>query len=181
MMKDRIYGTRMGLVVVDPQIKFTMDTPDWDTVSKNAVDGINRYASLFREFGMPVFFVRFDGPSHMDKYSEAEGWLPGIKIGDGDIIVRKKHMSCFKKTDLEEILRKHGVDSTLFVGMLTEYCVASTYFSASERGFSVYLGKGALISYNKGGNEAAETIFSMVEESTVRAFFEGKRKPVIAD
>lgn len=178
MMRDRIWGSSLALVVVDPQRKFALKDPEWSEIRDRAVEGMNRYIRIFREHSAPTIFIHFDGQPHVP-YEGADGddWLQGIDFRDSDIVVHKGCMSCFKQTDLEEVLRGLGIDSILLIGMLTEYCVTSTYFSASERGISACLGKGALIEYNHDGNHAAEIICSTVTEDVVETFLDGKQKP----
>jgi nicotinamidase-related amidase len=179
MYRESIWGTRMAFIIVDPQRKFSLKTDDWDDRRNLAVENINLFARMFRERGLPVIFVYFEGESHIP-YGDNDGddWLPGIESSDSDIVVHKKHMSCFKETELEQILRENKVDCVLFGGMLTEFCVMSTYFSASERGFATYLAKDALIPYNKEGNQAAEVICSIVTKDTVERFINGKQPPM---
>ena len=90
-------------------------------------------------------------------------------------------MNCFKETDLEKVLKDNEIDCALFAGMLTEFCVATTYYAASERGIVPYMAKGALIPYNKDGNWAAEIMCTMVEPSTVERYLKGEQPPVVID
>lgn len=45
--------------------------------------------------------------------------------------------SNFQETDLESILRKHGIDTIYIVGLATEYCVKETALDGKRRGFNV--------------------------------------------
>ena len=179
MIVESIWGKKMALVIIDPQRKFSLDIPDWEDRARPAVEAINSFAKEFRSRGRPVIFIHFDGPSHTG-YSgdDADSWLPGLESCDSDIVVHKCHMNCFKETDLEKVLRDSGSDCALFTGMLTEYCVISTYFAASERGIVPYLGKDALIPYNSKGNEAAELICSTAGIETVKRFLDGEQAPI---
>lgn len=179
MICSSVWGSRMALLVIDPQRKFTINVPDWDNRMTTAVSGINSFARMFRERGLPVIFIFFDGESHTGYHGEdSDEWLPGIETSDTDIIVHKKHMNCFKETVLEEVLRENGVDCALLTGMLSEFCVISTYFAAAERGVFPYLGRGALIPYNEKGNEAVELICSMLEEDVLGRFLSGEQPPL---
>ena len=147
MISKSIRGTRMALVVIDPQRKFTLDDADWKEGMRKGVEGINSFTRLFREFGIPVIFVHTDGKSHCPYNGEdGDEWLQGIETDPTDIIIHKRSMSCFKESsELEDILRGQGADCALYTGMLTEFCVVSTYFSSSERDIVPYLGKDATI------------------------------------
>lgn len=179
MIVDSIWGKKMAMVIVDPQRKFTLDVPDWDARMTKAVRAINRFSGMFREHGQPVVFIHFDGESHC-KYEGGDGdaWLPGIVAEDSDVVVHKKHMNCFKGTELERILADDGVESVLYAGMLTEYCVMSTYFAASERNLASYLAKDATIAYNEKGNEAAELICSTVTPEVLERYLSGEQPAV---
>jgi len=178
MFRDKIWGSKMAMVVVDPQRKFTLPIPEWEERSSAAIAGINRFAKIFRERNMPVFFIHYDGPSHVP-YGKNDGdeWLEGIETAPTDIIVHKEHMSCFKQTVLEKELKDRGIDCILLAGMLTEFCVVSTYFSAIEREINGYMAKGALIQYDVKGNDATEVICNTTDEETIIRFLDGKQEP----
>ncbi len=176
MKADSIWGKKMAMVVVDPQRKFSLPVPDWKDRMESAVEAINRFAGIFRSHGAPVIFVGFVGPSHCGyEGDDGDEWLPGLAVEDSDIIVLKEHMNCFKETDLEKILADNGIDSILFAGMLTEFCVITTYFGAGERGISPYLGKDATIPYNQEGNKAAEVICRVVSADVLERFLSGEQ------
>ncbi len=178
MMADKVWGKKLALVVVDPQRKFTIAAPDWETKRDEAVRGINAYARLFREFGMPVVFIRYIGTSHTGyRGDDAEEWLQGIESDPSDVVVPKTNMSCFKQTDFSKVLGELGVETIILCGMLTEYCVASTYFTAGDHGFVAYLAHDALIPYGPEGNKAAYTLCNTVTQDVLRTYFEGRQEP----
>jgi nicotinamidase-related amidase len=179
MINGSIYGSELALVVVDPQRKFTLNVPDWKERRDSAVKGINEFARVFRENGAPVIFIHFDGASHCD-YGGDDGdeCLEGIESSEDDIVIHKSNMSCFKDTDLEATLEGLGVDCAVYAGMLTEFCVVTTYFGSLERGVFPYMGRGALIPYNSKGNEAAEILCNTVEVPTVERFLKGEQPPM---
>jgi len=180
MLNERIWGTRMALVVIDAQRKFSLEQqPDWDARMKEAVDGINGFSRLFREHGCPVIFISFEGASHTGyDRDDADEWLPGIVSEDSDIVIRKRNMSCFKDTDLESTLDELDVDCAVYVGMLTEFCVVTTFYGSLERGVFPYLGKGGLISYYPEGNHAAEVLCNTVDQGVVGRFLAGEQPKV---
>ena len=181
MIVDMIWGKRMALVIVDPQRKFSLKIPDWNDRMASAVEGMNRFSRIFRRYGAPVVFVRFEGASHCGyEGDDGDEWLPGLETDASDIVVPKRNMSCFKETDLLSVLQERGVDCALYVGMLTEFCVISTYYASSERGVVPYLGKGATIAYNPDGNWAAQLVCSTVDEATVERLLSGEQpEPVM--
>ena len=182
MLSDFMWGTKLALVIVDPQRKFTLTTDDWSERMSEAVKGINEFSRIFRKHGAPVIFIHFDGASHCDyKGDDGDEWLPGIEFCDSDIVVHKSHMSCFKETDLEKVLKDNGVDCAVYVGMLAEFCVVTTYFASAERKVSPFIGKGATIAYYSEGNQAVEVICTTVDIKVVDRFLSGEQPPVSLD
>ena len=178
MMADKVWGKKLALVVIDPQRKFTIESPDWESKRDSAVKGINAYARLFREYGMPVIFIGYDGPSHTGyNADDSDEWLPGIETAESDILVMKRNMSCFKENGLSDVLTKLGVETIILCGMLTEFCVASTYFTAGDHGFVAYLAHEALIPYGPEGNKAAYILCNTVNADVLRTYFDGKQEP----
>lgn len=180
MLNERIWGNNIALVVIDAQRKFSLtQQPDWEVRMTKAVDGINAFARLFREHGRPVVFIHFDGASHTgyDK-EDSDEWLPGIETAESDIIIHKKNMSCFKDTDLESTLDDLEIDCAIYTGMLTEFCVVTTFYGSLERGFFPYMGKDALISYYPEGNHAAEVLCNTVDVAVTKRFLDGEQTPV---
>ncbi len=179
MRSGYVWGKKLALVIIDPQRKFSLDLPDWASRRDSAVAGINAFARIFRENGAPVVFIHFDGASHTGyPGDDGDEWLQGIETDPSDIVVHKQNMSCFKQTELEEVLRSRGVDCAVYTGMLTEYCVISTYFGSSERSIFPYLGEGALIPYNAEGNKAAELICNTVDIAVAEKFLKGEQPEI---
>lgn len=54
-----------------------------------------------------------------------------------DLVVEKPRYDAFYRTDLEEKLRRRGIDTLVVVGVTTNCCVDSTVRSAFVRGFHV--------------------------------------------
>jgi nicotinamidase/pyrazinamidase len=52
--------------------------------------------------------------------------------------------SGFERTDLEQILRDHGIDAVTVVGLATDYCVKETALDALRLGFAVTVDRSAV-------------------------------------
>ncbi len=180
MIRDYIWGKHLALIIVDPQRKFSLEVDDWKERMESAVANINSFTEVFRKYGAPVIFIRFDGESHTG-YNGDDGdeWLPGIKTAETDIVIHKCHMNCFKETELEKVLKEHEIDCAIFAGMLTEFCVATTYYAAAERGVFPFMGKNAMIPYNADGNKAAEIMCSMVTVETTERYLKGEQPEIV--
>lgn len=65
--------------------------------------------------------------------------MPGIWDDRDEIVTTKKRYDCLLGTDLELVLRAHGYDSLLLLGVNTNSCVIATAMAASVRDFAVFV------------------------------------------
>ncbi|WP_373897193.1 cysteine hydrolase family protein [Haloimpatiens sp. FM7315] len=103
-----------------------------------AVDYINEASELFRSKGLPVIRI-LDKEVGDDICSKDFQFVDSIDVDDKDIIVYKEYTNAFFKTDLNEILKKLGVDFVVISGFAAEYCVLFSYNGAIENGYGVSL------------------------------------------
>jgi nicotinamidase-related amidase len=121
----------------------------------NAVWKIRELLDIAHARGIPVFYsipsapeakpadaqVRFNEkmPNWRDYAGNREGWDFADEIApvEGDIVIRKPTASSFYRTDLEEQLRDHGVDTLLVTGTTTSGCVRATVVDGFLRGFKI--------------------------------------------
>lgn len=66
-----------------------------------------------------------------------------LTIGEGDICVDKYRMSGFFDTELDSVLRLHGIDTLFFAGVNVDQCVLATLTDAASLGYNVVLVEGA--------------------------------------
>jgi nicotinamidase/pyrazinamidase len=52
--------------------------------------------------------------------------------------------SGFEETELESVLREHGIDAVTVVGLATDYCVRETALDALRHGFDVIVDRGGI-------------------------------------
>jgi biuret amidohydrolase len=55
------------------------------------------------------------------------------------VVDTKKRYNCFVGTDLDFVLRKHGINTVLLTGVNTNSCVLSTATSACSRDYAVFV------------------------------------------
>jgi nicotinamidase-related amidase len=61
-----------------------------------------------------------------------------MKPKPGDLIVKgKKGLDAFPGSNLEKLLKEHGIETVVLCGFLTNCCVESTMRTAYEKGFNV--------------------------------------------
>ncbi len=63
--------------------------------------------------------------------------MPGLYDPSRDMLVRtKKRYDCFQATDLDFVLRKHGINTLLITGINTNSCVLATICAANVRDYA---------------------------------------------
>jgi ureidoacrylate peracid hydrolase len=62
-----------------------------------------------------------------------------LKIEPEDIVLDKPRFGAFHGTDLELILRSHGIDSIIITGIATNVCAETTAREANVREFRVFV------------------------------------------
>lgn len=88
------------------------------------------------------------------------GWqfFPNINVEDGDVVIDGKSSICsFSGTNLDYILRSHGISTIALGGFLTNICIASTVQSAYGKGYENYVLTDCVATIGKAEQEAAIT------------------------
>jgi nicotinamidase-related amidase len=100
----------------------------------------------------------------MDRHSFAKGewggeWHPDFAPQEGDIIAHEHWaQSGFANTDLDMLLRQHGITHVIAVGLLANTCVESTARFAMELGYHVTLVKDATAAFTSEMMHAAHAL-----------------------
>ena len=148
-----------ALIVVDVQNDFcpggALAVPDGDAV----VQAVNRMASdaafvvATRDWHPPDHgsFAAQGGPwpVHCVRDTPGAELHPGIDASQIDAIVDKGQVSAregysgFEGTELERLLREHGVDAVDVAGLALDYCVKATALDARRAGMDVTVHRGA--------------------------------------
>jgi nicotinamidase/pyrazinamidase len=82
-------------------------------------------------------------PPHCVQGSEGAELHPSLDRAKVDVVIDAGYRpelegySGFEETELERVLRDHGVDSITVIGLATDYCVRATALDALGRGFDV--------------------------------------------
>jgi nicotinamidase-related amidase len=109
---------------------------------------LTKYRDVEEIRSNPFWRTRADDPDATRKNVERhniEG-SPGCEIipelldTERDWVVdTKRRYNCFVGTDLDFVLRKHGINTVLLTGINTNSCVLSTATSACSRDFAVFV------------------------------------------
>jgi len=108
------------------------------------------HMSLFQEAGLPV--KAFEAGTWGGEFNEEFGPKPG------DVVV-KEHwaQSGFANTDLDMLLKQHGIEKLILVGLIANSCIESTARFGMELGYHVTLVPDATAAFSREGMVAAAT------------------------
>jgi len=116
--------------------------------AQRILEPLGRLLDAARSQGVPVIFsndAHVPGVDHeFNIWGEhAVAGTPGAEViaelepKEGDYQVPKRRYSGFYGTDLEMLLREHGVDTVILTGLHTNICVRHTAADAFYRGYRV--------------------------------------------
>ncbi|MGP3961290.1 isochorismatase family cysteine hydrolase [Nonomuraea sp. 3N208] len=175
-MVDTSYEiSRTGVLLVDPYNDFLSEGGKiWPRLQEVAqrvglLDHLRTVVTAARDVGIRVFIVPhrqwrpgdYDDWSHpnptqrgiQERHSFAKGswggeWHPDLVPQDGDVVV-KEHwaQSGFANTDLDLLLRQHGITHVIVIGVLANTCIESTGRYAMELGYHVTLVRDATAAF----------------------------------
>lgn len=164
---EKIYPDKTALIVIDMQNAFCKPgAPAEVPASRDIVGNINSLAEALRSRGGSIIWIAsaFDcknGRSDWENFfnyivaaevrsQTMEYMAPGaegvalweeLDAREDDIYVEKNRYSCFVPgaSQLERILRSHGIDSLLIAGTKTNICCETTARAAFDMDFKVTL------------------------------------------
>lgn len=99
------------------------------------LDRCRRLAAAFRAAGEPVVQVRVERPGVAEQPPGSD--FAEDLVSPGDIVVVKRTVGAFHGTDLDEHLRRRGVDTVVLAGLVTTMGVESTARAASDHGYEL--------------------------------------------
>ncbi len=144
-----------ALINVDMQSCFVEDSPLASPDGPAVLHRINRLAEGCRSAGILVVhtrgWMRPDGsnlgvmgeivpPFIVELYTAGAATAelhPSLIVDATDVVLDKPRYGAFHGTDLEMILRCHGIDTVLISGIATNICCETTAREAAQRDFRV--------------------------------------------
>lgn len=164
LLTQRLKDTKAALIVIDVQNDFCHSqgafakrNVDLSHVQKKAVPNLISLINKWREYKLPIIFVR---TIHND-WTNSTSWLgrmgglvekipicvPNsrgaefyeVKPKNSDYIVTKHRYSAFVGTDINLILRSKGIETLLFTGTVTNVCVETTARDGFNLDYNVIL------------------------------------------
>ena len=117
---------------------------------RKIIPNLQRLISSAREMGIPVIFANdsflpndflFKGKikPHSIRGTEGAEVIDELEPVDTDIVLPKRRMSAFFKTDLDMTLRTLDVDTIVVCGISTQVCVLTTAMDGLANDFRVVL------------------------------------------
>jgi nicotinamidase-related amidase len=168
---SRLSTRTTALVVVDVQKAFAERDEVGDR--RNNPDAIDRIAALLADFrakGAPVIHVRHASLRPGSRFGADR---PGHQVMeaareiDGEQVVVKNVNSSFIGTDLEERLRREGIESVVIVGATTNHCVETTTRMAGNLGFDTMVVRDATWAYDQTGADGEHYPAAQVHAMTL--------------
>ena len=140
------FGDRPALIVIDLALYWTQPRNPIGTNADSVVEATARVLEASREAGIPVFFTSFaydpaDPPSPQNRKLQwnlqpgDEGLFdldPRVARRPTEKLIRKRYASCFKGTNLHEMLTSLGIDTLIVTGLSTSHCVYATCRDATD-------------------------------------------------
>ena len=151
----------MALLVIDMQNAFF--TGDSKPSMESAADYINYTVDLFREKGLPVFWIQ-DEDTEDGNVRGTKGFeiINILKPNENEKRIIKHYGNSFNKTGLLECLLKENIDTVVITGYSAEHCVLSTYRGAMDHDLTPVLLRNATASGNAENIKFVESVSDII-------------------
>ena len=125
-----------ALIIIDAQNTYCEGIMQLEGVQP-AMAECKKLLDRFRQAGRPIFHIRHDaGPGTPYDVSEPIGQIADIVAPiDGESVITKNYPNSFVSTDLDEQLKKEGVNNLILAGFMSHMCVNSTARGAFSLGY----------------------------------------------
>ena len=146
----------------DPACPLGSDCPD--VVAANV-----RLLAVFHRLGLPVYFTTVvyhnnkqarvfrDRIQALNLLTPDSHWVQvdeRLTMESGDELVEKQWASGFHKTDLDDRLRRRGIDSVIVTGLTTSGCVRATVVDGLQYDYRVVVAREAVGDRNSSAHES---------------------------
>lgn len=139
---------KMALVVIDMQKCFLSEYSDSRAI-RECCTYINHVGGVLRKAGHLVIHVK-DMEEAEFFPTEQLDFSDDIEVDPKDVLVEKMQSNAFWNTDLEQVVKEHGVELLILCGQAAEHCVVFTYNGARERGRNAVILQNAVLSQKPG-------------------------------
>lgn len=105
-----------------------------------------------------VIFIQHAEAGGLEEGSEGFALLPELEQPEGALFVTKTACDAFYRTELEQVLQEHDIDSFVMCGCATDYCVDTTLKNGASRGYSITVAEDAHTTANRPAAQATTLI-----------------------
>ncbi len=167
--------SKEALLVIDMLNDFVLEGAPLEVPeTRKVIPVIKNEIERARSEGRPVIYIcdahdkddkeftKFGWPPHAIKGTEGAKVVRELEPQDGDIIIEKTTYSGFYNTELENTLKRIGVDSLRLTGCVTHICVMFTASDAVLRDYKVLVIKDAVAGLSKEDHDAGLRIMKDV-------------------
>lgn len=160
-----------ALLVVDVQNAYLpMMAKEGQDTARRVINGA---IGLFRDRGLPVIRVYNTSPKWGPPEGTAEFEFPAdIAVKPGDPMVVKNYGSAFKKTGLDALLKKMGVNTLFVTGLSATGCVLATYMGAEDLDYTVFLVRDSVMSPNAAHTAVMQEVMDTVPYGALKVMLE---------
>ncbi len=124
-----------------------------------AAEYINYVLPRFEEKSLPVIYVQdVDEGDGVVPGTEGFEFIDSLEPKAGAIRIHKHYGNSFNKTEVDSILKEHGVDTVVMTGFCAEHCVLSTYRGAKDLDYFPVILKNGIASTKESSKEFVENI-----------------------
>jgi len=170
-------SNRSAVLVIDMANDFVYPTgviadaggPEYQKRAQAIIPGLRGLLDAAREAGhlvvyvtdahLPGDFELTKWPPHAMKGTRQADIVADLRPGPDDIVLEKRTYSPFTATDLEAILRQHGVTRLYITGLHTDCCARHTSGDAFQRGFDLVWVTDALQAFTQEAHEGGLEYF----------------------
>lgn len=142
-----------ALIIIDVQQGF--DEPVWGRRNNpQAEANIARLLQAWRAGGRPLFHVQHlsrEPNSPLRPNASGCDFKDEVRPLPGEPVVTKHVNSAFIGTNLEAMLRSHGIETVVITGLTTNHCVETTTRMAGNLGFTTYIVEDAAATFDRTG------------------------------
>jgi biuret amidohydrolase len=174
MVDFAVVPGRTALLNIDMQNCFVEGSPIAAPDGLLVLERINQLAAACRKAGIRVIhasvvmrpdgsnlgvLAQFSPPVRegiLNKGTQSAALHSGLQVDPRDILIDKPRFGAFYGTDLELILRTHGIDTLIISGVATNVCCETTAREAAVRDFKVFFLSDGTATADMGGVTAAE-------------------------
>ncbi|MCV7398669.1 cysteine hydrolase [Mycobacterium fragae] len=145
---------RTGLVVIDPYNDFISEGGKvWDRLrgvaeANQCVPHMTQILEAARTAGIRVFYALH----HRYRAGDYECWTyiaPRVEPQPGNVVAQEHWCSSgFAITDLDLLLKRHGIHQLIMTGLIAHTCLEATVRYGAELGYEVTVIKDATASYS---------------------------------